>query len=216
MESAAPAVDARNALRPRELHRRPHRSDLRDSHAGHRLDLGEDLLGCLVDVERAAADSLPRALPLLLRLLHAALLGRGRAASREPLGRLRALRGRADPGQLPCHPPRRKLHPPGRLHARRASDVREHVLRLLRLSRSDARPLRHALHERAGRKAARCTAPRASGGARMTTSEKYVTAAYLVVLAVVLVYVILYSFKLSRLEREVAELTELARRRKAA
>ena len=64
--------------------------------------------------------------------------------------------------------------------------------------------------------AARRTAPRAAGGARMTTSEKYVTAAYLVVLAVVLLYVILYSFKLSRLEREVAELTELAQRRRAA
>ena len=50
----------------------------------------------------------------------------------------------------------------------------------------------------------------------MTTSEKYVTAAYLVVLAVVLLYVVLHSFKLSRLERELAELTELAQRRKAA
>ena len=50
----------------------------------------------------------------------------------------------------------------------------------------------------------------------MTTSEKYVSGAYLVVLAVVLLYVVLYSFKLSRLEREVSELAELARRRKAA
>jgi hypothetical protein len=50
----------------------------------------------------------------------------------------------------------------------------------------------------------------------MTTSEKYVTGAYLVVLAVVLLYVVLYSFKLARLEREVAELVELARRRRAA
>ena len=50
----------------------------------------------------------------------------------------------------------------------------------------------------------------------MTTSEKYVTGADLVVLAFVLLYVILYSFKLSRLEREVAELTELAQRRRAA
>ena len=50
----------------------------------------------------------------------------------------------------------------------------------------------------------------------MTASEKYVTAAYLVVLAVVLLYVVLYSLKLSRLERELAELTELAQRRKAA
>jgi hypothetical protein len=50
----------------------------------------------------------------------------------------------------------------------------------------------------------------------MTTSEKYVTGAYLVVLAVILLYVVLYSLKLTRLEREVAELTELARRRQAA
>jgi hypothetical protein len=50
----------------------------------------------------------------------------------------------------------------------------------------------------------------------VTTSEKYVTGAYLVVLAVVLLYLVLYTFKLSRLEREVAELTDLAQRRKAA
>ena len=50
----------------------------------------------------------------------------------------------------------------------------------------------------------------------MTTAEKYVTAAYLVVLSVILVYVVLYSFKLARLEREVSELAELARRKRAA
>jgi hypothetical protein len=48
----------------------------------------------------------------------------------------------------------------------------------------------------------------------VTSAERYVTAAYLVVLAVVLAYVVIYAFKLSRLEREVGELTELARRRK--
>ena len=48
----------------------------------------------------------------------------------------------------------------------------------------------------------------------MSSAERYVTAAYLVVLAVVLAYVVIYAFKLSRLEREVAELAELARRRK--
>ena len=47
----------------------------------------------------------------------------------------------------------------------------------------------------------------------MTTAEKYVTAAYLVVLAVILLYVVLYAFKLARLEREVAELAHLARER---
>jgi len=50
----------------------------------------------------------------------------------------------------------------------------------------------------------------------VTTAEKYVTAAYLVVLAVVLLWVVIYAFKLQRLEREVAELAELARERKAA
>jgi hypothetical protein len=48
----------------------------------------------------------------------------------------------------------------------------------------------------------------------VTSAEKYVTAAYLVVLGVVLLYVVLYAFKLSRLEREVAELAELAQQRK--
>ena len=48
----------------------------------------------------------------------------------------------------------------------------------------------------------------------MTSAEKYVTAAYLVVLGVVLLYVVIYAFKLSRLEREVTELAELAQQRK--
>lgn len=50
----------------------------------------------------------------------------------------------------------------------------------------------------------------------MTSAEKYATAAYLVVLGVVLLYVVLYAFKLARLEREVTELAELAQRRRAA
>jgi hypothetical protein len=47
----------------------------------------------------------------------------------------------------------------------------------------------------------------------MTSAEKYVTAAYLVVLAVVLLYVVIYAFKLSRLDRELEELADVARRR---
>ena len=47
----------------------------------------------------------------------------------------------------------------------------------------------------------------------MTAAEKYVAAAYLVVFVVVLAYVLIIATKLSRLEREVAELTELARDR---
>jgi hypothetical protein len=40
----------------------------------------------------------------------------------------------------------------------------------------------------------------------VTTAEKYVTAAYLVVLAAVLLYVVIYAFKLQRLGRELDEL----------
>jgi CcmD family protein len=40
----------------------------------------------------------------------------------------------------------------------------------------------------------------------MTTSEEYVTAAYCVVFAVVLAYVLIIALKLRRLEREVDEL----------
>ena len=42
----------------------------------------------------------------------------------------------------------------------------------------------------------------------MTTAEKYVTAAYCVVFAVVLVYVLIMALKLQRLEREVDELAD--------
>ena len=40
----------------------------------------------------------------------------------------------------------------------------------------------------------------------MTTAEKYVTAAYCVVFAIVLLYVVIIAFKLQRLERDVDEL----------
>ena len=42
----------------------------------------------------------------------------------------------------------------------------------------------------------------------MTTAEKYVTAAYCAVFAIVLVYVVIIALKLTRLEREVDELAK--------
>jgi CcmD family protein len=42
----------------------------------------------------------------------------------------------------------------------------------------------------------------------VTTAEKYVTAAYCVIFAVVLVYVAIIALKLQRLEREVDALAE--------
>ena len=47
----------------------------------------------------------------------------------------------------------------------------------------------------------------------MTAEEKYVAAAYLVVFLFVLAYVLIMAAKLSRLEREVDELAQLARER---
>jgi CcmD family protein len=47
----------------------------------------------------------------------------------------------------------------------------------------------------------------------VSAAEKYVAAAYLVVFAFVAVYLAIMALKLTRLEREVGELSELARRR---
>jgi hypothetical protein len=44
----------------------------------------------------------------------------------------------------------------------------------------------------------------------VTTAERYVAAAYLVVLVVLLAYVLIITLKLARLERETAELAERA------
>ena len=47
----------------------------------------------------------------------------------------------------------------------------------------------------------------------MTTAEKYVAAAYAVFLVALLVYVAIISLKLTRLEREIGELSGLVRAR---
>ena len=47
----------------------------------------------------------------------------------------------------------------------------------------------------------------------MTSEEKYVAAAYLVIFAFVLAYVVIIALKLQRLERELAELAVLAKER---
>jgi hypothetical protein len=50
----------------------------------------------------------------------------------------------------------------------------------------------------------------------MSSGEKYVAAAYLVVFVGVLVWVAIIAAKLARLQPEVGELVELARRRRDA
>jgi len=47
----------------------------------------------------------------------------------------------------------------------------------------------------------------------MSTGEKYVAAAYLVLFGVLLLYLVLIALKVGRLERELAELAEELRER---
>jgi hypothetical protein len=48
----------------------------------------------------------------------------------------------------------------------------------------------------------------------VTSAEKYVLAAYLVVLAAVLAYLVIIALKVGRLEQELADLARLARERR--
>jgi CcmD family protein len=48
----------------------------------------------------------------------------------------------------------------------------------------------------------------------VSTADKYVAAAYLVVFLVVLAWVLIIATKLARLEREIGEIAELARPRR--
>lgn len=49
----------------------------------------------------------------------------------------------------------------------------------------------------------------------MSTQETYVAVAYVVVLAVVLAYLLIYATKLARLDRELGELSERAQARRS-
>jgi hypothetical protein len=49
----------------------------------------------------------------------------------------------------------------------------------------------------------------------VTTAEKYVTAAYLVFLAAVLVYLVIIALKIDRLENELGDLARLAREKRS-
>jgi CcmD family protein len=48
----------------------------------------------------------------------------------------------------------------------------------------------------------------------VNTGEKYLAAAYVVVLVTILGYLLIHSLRLSRLARELADLAERARRRR--
>ena len=48
----------------------------------------------------------------------------------------------------------------------------------------------------------------------MTTDQKYVTAAYLVLFGALLVYLLIIALKVGRLEQELADLTRAAREKR--
>src|SRR5205823_5535261 len=152
-----------------------------------------------------------RPVPVLRGVLHAAVLGRAGSAAREPVRRVRAVRRRADPGELPRDPPRERFHPSRRLHAQGTADDRDNVRGVLRRVGRDARACVDLLQAGAHRQAARRAAARAARGSRVSAGEKYVAAVYLVVFLVVLAWVLIIATKLARLEREVAEMAERAR-----
>src|SRR5262249_45316548 len=108
--------------------------------------------------------------------------------------------------QLRRNPALEGVPPPARLQAHRPELRRLDPRHVLRRAGGDARPCVHALPGRDRRQAPRPAPAGTAGGAHVTTAEKYVTAAYCVVFAVVLVYVLLIAVKLGRLDREVEEL----------
>ena len=127
------------------------------------------------------------------------------------LRRLRAVRGRPDPRQLPRGSDRGDDPAPDGLHARGSEPALADARVLPHLPRRDAGAGGDALPRRAGRQAGEREPAGAAGAARMTTAEKYVTGAYLVLLGMLLVYLLIIALKVSRLEEELADLTRAAR-----
>src|SRR5919108_517332 len=207
-----PALHRAPRSRPR-VRRRARRRNARRPHPRAGIDLGEDLVGSLVGLERAAAHALPDPVSVLLGVLHAPLLDACRSAQGAHLRRVRPLRRRADPPQLHGDSPRRGADSPGGVQTGRTRHGGLDVPDVLRLLRRDARARRRALPARAERQASGCEPSGAAGATRMSTGEKYLWAAYLVLFAAVLLYVVLIALKGGRLERELADLADIARER---
>src|SRR3954453_2544515 len=198
-------------------------------------------MGPLGGVGRAAARLLPDRLPAVRDLPAAAVLDRGPRQAVALRERLRDHRRRVRAAELPGGAPGAELHPPARVRHGQRRPGAAHEGRLLRLPAGHGAPLRHPLevrddveeHERpdqgsapparggrAGTRPGRALR-RADPGARMILAADvtlpdnsgYVVAAYLVFLALLLIYISIMATKLSRFERELTELNELARKR---
>src|SRR4051812_16541549 len=234
------SAHARLALRPALLRRHPPQPGPRRRRAHHGLDLGEGELGALVGVGRADARVLPGRLPALRHLPAAALLDRGPRAPGALRERVRH-RGRSlRAAELPGGAPRAVLYPSARLRDGRRRPTGEDAVALLPLPHRHGGALRHPVEVRddlqahlrtaalaaaqAGRRRSRRSARPQRGteprDERVTDAlpdnTGYVAAAYLVFLALVLIYLVVMAAKLARFERELAELNELAEDREPA
>src|SRR6266508_3868332 len=207
---------------------------LRGGGAPHGLDLGARLVGQVVGLGRADAGQLPDRLSALRDLLPASLRDRGpgpagtlRIGVRDHRGRLRAAELHGGARRSIARPPtclrdRGGGHAiedvdcvrglPGRhgasvdllgpLRARRQVGLRQP---LSTASIARGRDLRHErLPNRAGRSVPRAV-PRLMPALPLDEAGKYVAAAYIVFLALVLAYVAIMAAKLQRIERELGE-----------
>src|SRR5207244_4050212 len=134
-------------------------------------------------------------------------------AAREPLRGVRALRRRADSDLVPRDPAGVGLHPSDGVHERRPADVWLDVPHVLRLVGRSARNGERALSHRADGQAHRRAVAGTEGAVGVTSAEKYVAAAYLVVFLVLLAYIVIIASKLQRLEAALGELVEQVRAR---
>ena len=206
-------METRRPRRPRELRRDPPGCDLRRAHAHHRVDLARYRWGHWWEWHE---DQL--VLFLVLFLFYAAYFMLRFSVPAGPrranLSAVYALFGVAlvPVSILAIRLSQRFIHPVALIGTVRKWPA-------LSSSRSVSAGPRcsllacDALPRRARGQAHRRAAARATRGIAVTSEEKYVAAAYLVIFAFVLAYVVIIALKLQRLERELAELAELAKER---
>src|SRR4029453_668554 len=198
---------------------------------GHGRDLGQGLVGPLVGVGRADARLVSDRVPPVRHLPAPALLDRGPGAPGPLRLRLRDHRRRLRPAQLPGRPVGPVVDTPAGAQRHRRIDAGLEAPPVPGLAGRDDAAVRDAVEVRAGLQArARAAALAAAHAGRpgglsvsalpfaapalpLDEAGKYVAGAYVVFIALILIYVAIMAARLGRIERELGELEELASRR---
>src|ERR1019366_800299 len=212
----------------------PHGADLRRRRADHWFDLGQGLLGSLVGVERADARLLRDRAAAVRHLSAAALLDRGSGASVALRERVRDRRGGVRAAELHRRAPGSGVRPPPRADAHRRQSARLDAAHVPTCPGGHHIAVHNAVEVRDGgqerphpgpsaaahaARRRRCDAAgRAERVALVTsllatapalplhTAGKYVAGAYVVFMAIVLIYVGIMAVRLQRTERDLTEL----------